>query len=174
MADGHRDPRSASNQPLQGESNFGDSSGKLFSIYSNVAKDEDNKMVERWQKDADGILIFVSSCVGIHDLLCVNWSTIDRSILSRSCCTPFCYRPGPEAKQSGYLCILSWQHLRRSRRSERNTPLAHRETAPVLSSEICCLGQFTLVLEPGDEPQLCSVGNIASSMGASIYPSHSA
>ena len=23
-------------------------------------------MVERWQKDADGILIFVSCCVGIH------------------------------------------------------------------------------------------------------------
>ncbi|KAN0105399.1 hypothetical protein V8E52_011066, partial [Russula decolorans] len=29
-----------------------------FSIYSKAAEDEDNKMVERWQKDADGILIF--------------------------------------------------------------------------------------------------------------------
>jgi len=28
-------------------------------MYSKVADDEDNKMVERWQKDADGILIFV-------------------------------------------------------------------------------------------------------------------
>jgi hypothetical protein len=62
----------ASNLPLQGESSFGDSSGKLFSIYSNVAEDEDNKMVERWQKDADGILIFVSPCVGIRNLLWVN------------------------------------------------------------------------------------------------------
>ena len=50
----------ASNQPLQGESNIGDSSGLLFSIYSKAAEEEDNKMVERWQKDADGILIFVS------------------------------------------------------------------------------------------------------------------
>ena len=56
------------NQPLQGESNFSDSSGPLFSIYSKVAEEEDDKMVERWQKDADRILIFVSlsSCVGIH------------------------------------------------------------------------------------------------------------
>jgi hypothetical protein len=53
-------PTTTSNQPLQVESNFGDSSGPLFSIYSKVAEEEDNKMVERWQKDADGILIFVS------------------------------------------------------------------------------------------------------------------
>jgi hypothetical protein len=78
IIDGHRDlqSESAPNQPSQGESKFGDSSGKLFSIYSNVAEDEDNKMVERWQKDADAILIFVSPCVNIHDLLCINWNTI--------------------------------------------------------------------------------------------------
>ena len=29
-------------------------------MYSKAAEEEDNKMVERWQKDADGILIFVS------------------------------------------------------------------------------------------------------------------
>jgi hypothetical protein len=50
--------------PLGGESNFGDSSGPLFSIYSKAAEDEDNKLVERWQKDADGILFFVSLRVG--------------------------------------------------------------------------------------------------------------
>ena len=54
------------NQPFQEESNFGDSSGPLFSIYSKAADDEDNKMAERWQKDADGILIFVSHRVSIH------------------------------------------------------------------------------------------------------------
>ena len=41
-------------------SHFGDSSGPLFSIYSKAAEDQDNVKVERWQKDADGILIFVS------------------------------------------------------------------------------------------------------------------
>jgi hypothetical protein len=64
ITDGPRDlpSDSAPNQPSQRESNFGDSSGKLFSMYSNVSKDEDDKMVERWQKDADAILIFVSPC----------------------------------------------------------------------------------------------------------------
>ena len=51
-------------QPLQGESNFGDSSGPLFTIYSKAAEDEDKKMVDLWQKDADGILFFVSPRVG--------------------------------------------------------------------------------------------------------------
>ena len=31
-------------------------------MYSKATKDDDNKMVEGWQKDADGILIFVSPC----------------------------------------------------------------------------------------------------------------
>jgi hypothetical protein len=64
IIDGHRDHlQLTTDQPLQRESNFGDSSGPLFSIYSKAAEDEDNKMAERWQKDADGILIFVSPCV---------------------------------------------------------------------------------------------------------------
>ncbi|KAH9995511.1 hypothetical protein BJV77DRAFT_1066231 [Russula vinacea] len=51
-------PQPAPNQPSQVESIFGDSSGPLFSMYSKAAEEEDNRMVERWQKDADGILIF--------------------------------------------------------------------------------------------------------------------
>ena len=67
IADGHPNhPVPTSNQPLQRESNFGDSSGPLFSIYSKAAEDEDTKMVERWQKDADGILIFVSPHVDMR------------------------------------------------------------------------------------------------------------
>ena len=37
-----------------------DSSGRLFSLYSEIATEEDNKKIDRWQKDADGLLIFVS------------------------------------------------------------------------------------------------------------------
>ena len=59
-------------QPSQGESNFGDDSGQLFSIYSKVVEEEDNKMVESWQKDADGILIFVSPPVCIRVSLCMK------------------------------------------------------------------------------------------------------
>jgi hypothetical protein len=49
-----------SDQSSQGEPNFGDSSGQLFLMYSKAAEEEDNKMAESWQKDADGMLIFVS------------------------------------------------------------------------------------------------------------------
>lgn len=53
-------PQPIRNQPLGGESGIDDSSGPLFSMYSKMAEEEDNKMVERWQRDADGILVFVS------------------------------------------------------------------------------------------------------------------
>ena len=66
--DGNR-TQSAPNRPLQpsrGKSSLGFSSGPLFFIYSKTAEEEDNKIVECRQKDADGILVFVSPPVGIH------------------------------------------------------------------------------------------------------------
>jgi hypothetical protein len=39
---------------------FSDDSAPLFTIYREITEEEDNKMTKRWQKDADGILIFVS------------------------------------------------------------------------------------------------------------------
>jgi hypothetical protein len=50
-----------SSAPLQDESNFGDSSWPLFAMYSNISDEEDNKVAERWQKDAEGTIIFVRS-----------------------------------------------------------------------------------------------------------------
>jgi hypothetical protein len=44
----------------------GDSSGPLFTMYSKLAVEEDNKMAERWQKDAEGIIIFVRLEVVFH------------------------------------------------------------------------------------------------------------
>jgi hypothetical protein len=38
-----------------------DSSGPLFTMYSQMAEKRDKEMAERWRNDADGILIFVSS-----------------------------------------------------------------------------------------------------------------
>ena len=143
------------NQQLQGESNFGDSSGPLFSIYSKAADEEDNKMVERWQKDADGILIFVSPHISIYISFPINWNVVDRSILCRSRRPPCCYRPGPQTEQSGHLRILPRKHLSGPRRPERNT-LIHSfpcpQTTSIHSSEIRRLGEFSLVLEPGHEP----------------------
>ena len=43
-------------------------------MYTKAAEDEDNKMVESWQKDADGILIFVSPYLRIHTALCIDWN----------------------------------------------------------------------------------------------------
>jgi hypothetical protein len=40
--------------------------------------------------------------------------------------------------------------------------------------EKCRLGEFPLVLEPGHEPQLCTVGHIVTTMGTSISRSDSA
>ena len=39
---------------------FSDGSAPLFSMYREMTEVEDNKMEKRWQKDADGVLIFVS------------------------------------------------------------------------------------------------------------------
>jgi hypothetical protein len=62
----HEDePRSGGNL---GQPNFWDSSTPLFSMYSKIAEEEDNKMAERWNRDADVILIFVSPRVSIHSL----------------------------------------------------------------------------------------------------------
>ena len=55
--------RSTPNQlscPPQEECDLGDISGSIYSQYSKLAEEEDNNMAKRCQKDADGILIFVS------------------------------------------------------------------------------------------------------------------
>ena len=53
-------PQSGQNQLPQGESRFVDGSGPLFSMYLQLAGEEDKKMTENWKGGADGILIFVS------------------------------------------------------------------------------------------------------------------
>ena len=52
-------PQSTQNQASLGVSNFVDGSGPIFSMYLEMATEEDKKMVEDWKADADGILIFV-------------------------------------------------------------------------------------------------------------------
>ena len=161
----------------QGESNSGEGSGLLFSVYSKAAEDVDKNMAEHWQKDAKEIVIFVSPSVNIHTSSRTNRNALDRSILCRSLGPSCCFRHGPETKQSGYLGFLPRQHLSGPGRPERNT-LIHsfpsRHTAPILSSEICRLGEYSLVFELNDESQLCFVGYIVTTMGTSISSSGSA
>jgi hypothetical protein len=63
IVDGQRD-RSQSTldrpwQLLEGEFDYCDNSWPLYSMYSKITEEEDDKMIERCHKDADGILIFV-------------------------------------------------------------------------------------------------------------------
>ncbi|KAH9168320.1 hypothetical protein EDB89DRAFT_1589306 [Lactarius sanguifluus] len=51
-------PQSAPAQEPRGVSNFADGSGPIFSMYLEMATEEDKKMVEGWKADADGIIFF--------------------------------------------------------------------------------------------------------------------
>ena len=64
--------QSAQNQASHIAPNFADGSGHLFSMYLEMATEEDKKMVENWKADADGILIFVRLSSNIV-LLPTHW-----------------------------------------------------------------------------------------------------
>jgi hypothetical protein len=105
----------------RGGLHFRDSSRLLFSMYSKIAEEKDNKMVERWQKDAKAILIFVSPRVRIYTHICLNWSTVGRFILCRRRYATFGNDPRLEAESSasGELGILSQEHMSGSLPPER-------------------------------------------------------
>ena len=96
-------------------------------MYSNIVEEEDNKMTERWQKDADGILIFVSSHIRIRTPIDLNTNAIGRFILRHRRHATFRYNPGLEAgfsaaasaAASGELGLLSQEHLSTSLPPER-------------------------------------------------------
>jgi hypothetical protein len=54
-------PQWAQNQASQpeGQSDFVDGSGPIFSMYMEMAEEEDKKLAESWKADADSILVFV-------------------------------------------------------------------------------------------------------------------
>jgi hypothetical protein len=60
ILDGHQyPPQSVPAHAPKGMSGFVDGSGHIFSMYLDMATEEDKKMAESWKADADGILIFV-------------------------------------------------------------------------------------------------------------------
>ncbi|KAH9055306.1 hypothetical protein EDB87DRAFT_1763480 [Lactarius vividus] len=58
IGDEQHTPHSAPLQTPPRVSNFVDGSGPIFSLYLEMATEEDKKMAEKWKADADGILIF--------------------------------------------------------------------------------------------------------------------
>ena len=110
IGDDHYPPQSTQNQASRNGSSFVDGSGPIFSMYLEMATEEDMKMVENWKADADGILIFVR----IYDLilsLMPNPTVIDRSILR--CCriVDLSVHSGPPAEPTGHLQLLSCEYL---------------------------------------------------------------
>jgi hypothetical protein len=77
-------PQSAQHLSSHGHSGsgFSDGSGPIFKMYVDMAEKEDNKMAERWQKDADGILIFVSDHISLHCVECSEQCEHSRLVYS--------------------------------------------------------------------------------------------
>ena len=83
-------------------------------MYSKMGEKEDDKIAKLWQKDADGILIFVSPRVGYTATVThINQgpNPIDRFIFDGCCYLPYGVRPGPKAKSATYIRILSREDL---------------------------------------------------------------
>ncbi len=79
-------------------------------MYSEMGEKEDDKIAKLWQKDADGIMIFVRPCVE-YIAASINWDIIDWFILYGRCHLPYGDYPGPEAKRTRYIRILSREDL---------------------------------------------------------------
>jgi hypothetical protein len=94
----------------QEQANFSNRSSPLFNMYVKMTEEEDNKMTDRWQKDGDGILIFVSPYLGLNAGV-ANVNIVDRLIF---CCPRSIardLRSRAQAKFAGHLCILSRKYL---------------------------------------------------------------
>ena len=65
-------------------------------MYSKTAETEDNSMAERWTKDADGILIFVSPQIRLYIIVYTNRKSIGRFIFCGRRFIPHTVNPGPD------------------------------------------------------------------------------
>ena len=137
-------------------------------MYLDRAIEEDNKMVESWKGDADGMLVFVghqtTSHVFAYDVQIVDWSILrcGRGI-ARSFNPEYCAKP---AKR---LPFLSCTHLSATERDARPHPVEHtRPHREIRSAYVGRLGQRTLVLESGRQSDLCPIIDIATAVGASL------
>jgi hypothetical protein len=76
-------------------------------MYREMAEEEDEKTAKRWQKDADGILIFVSSHITFDTTSHIKSTYIDRLVLCCSCGIGRGDGPRSQTKPTGYFRILS-------------------------------------------------------------------
>jgi hypothetical protein len=172
-------PQSAQNHPpqAQGVSGFADASGPLFSMYLQLAGEEDKKMTENRKGDADGILIFVSPFF--------MWRLYAHSPQDRR---PVC-SPPPSQRWSQYPPRTSSQVPRTSQTSTPQAsfksslirmapkflspPNASQSIRHIFSTKICHMGQLTLVSQLAHQPHMRTFGDIPAAMGASVHEVHS-
>jgi hypothetical protein len=139
----HEHPPTLQTAPSQEESDLGDSSRPLFSMYSKIAEEEDNKMTDRWQQEAtDGVLVFVSthvrdSCNYSHKL--ERCSPV-YSLLPLLRCSPFPFRISSQILKTSPHSIS-----RTSIRSLQIKPALHHPGLflPLLPYQPCSLLQTT-------------------------------
>ena len=135
-------------------------------------------MADSWQKDAKGILIFVSDRLALLNATYLKCSTTDRPVFCCSRCATRRIHRGSQAKSTRYLRTLSDKNLSDPRQSKlerhRSTHIyssfsPHTTSSSILSSDICRVGEFTLVSELSDQPYMCTLGNVGATMGTSLH-----
>src|SRR6266702_7476245 len=99
---------------------------------------------------------------------------IDRSILCCCCIIDLGDDSGHSTESTGHLQLLSRKYLSDCFQPESVQHFPPFFSTPILSTNVCCLGQFTLVLELGDQSYLCSARDFAAAMGTKIPQGHSA
>ena len=162
-------PQLAQNQVLSGVSDFVDGSGPIFSMYLEMATEDDKKMVEDWKADADGILIFVR--LESNPEVYINSVVIDGSILRCCCNLNLNVNSRHPTEPTGYRQLLPRKYLLRNHQPKRfQFPPCF--PTPVLSTTVYSLGKRSLVLELGDQPHLCVTCDLPATMGSKIPQGH--
>ena len=146
-------PQWAQNRASQpeGQSDFVDGSGPIFSMYLEMAEEEDKKMAESWKADAEGILVFVRFCLLVPYFQLTHRS--DWFILR--CCrlSAFCIDSGSATEPAGHVQLLPCQHLPASCRPESIQYFHFPPYFPssIFSTKLCGLGERPLVFELGHQ-----------------------
>ena len=129
-------------------------------------------MAENWKADADGILIFVR--LSSHLVLHTNSIAVDRFILRRCRVIDLSVDSRYSTELAGHFKFLPCEYLCDSCRP---TPIKFNFPSYfstfVFSTNLCGLGEWTVVLELGNQSYLCSACDPATAMGTKISQAHS-
>ena len=135
----------------EGQSDFIDGSGPIFSMYLEMAEEEDKKMTESWKADAEGILVFVRLRLLVPYFQLTHRS--DWFILRRCRLFAFGVAPGSSTEPAGHVQLLPCQHIPASCRPEsiQYFHLPPYFPTSIFSTELCSLGERPLVFELGHQ-----------------------